>query len=165
MNRFFGKVAKAAMIAAVMCLIASGALAKDPQRPYISRTEGTTSLAMPGDPCEGGYFFAASGNATHLGLAEEAGCVFFVGCDDPPDCTVLLTAGYGATTAANGDQLYTTLTGTYDISGDPQIGHTLVSVDGGTGRFANAVGQLDCLTLAPAPGLEYTNTCVGTIAY
>jgi hypothetical protein len=159
MKQSFGRFAIAALSAGVLCLIAEAALAKNPSRPFKGRSEGMITAS---ELCPGGELFSEEGNATHLGLYTATGCTFVVGAQSP---TVLLIAGGGMVTAANGDQINIAFTGTIDIGGDPWVGEVVVSVAGGTGRFADASGQFDYVQLRQAGGPAYTATATGTIAY
>jgi len=171
MNRFFGKLAKAAMIAAVLCLVAGGALAKDPERPYRGRGEATLVSVGQCDPGIPGIFppelWEGPYIATHSGLSEASTCVVATGFANPFAVTV---AGQGVSTVANGDQAYFTISGTTDFSSDPCIGKFTIMVVAGTGRFEAGSGliQVEAVTPWSAPftcGPEQTTTFSGTITY
>jgi hypothetical protein len=97
------------------------------ERPYSSR--GTAQFVSPtGD-------FAGAGSATHLGLYEEVGnaAISPTGAID----------GWATYTAANGDQLYATITG--QLNGRTGAITATVTYVGGTGRFKDATGSATLL--------------------
>jgi len=163
MNRFFGKLAEAAIIAAVLCLVADGALAKNPERPFKGRGEATqvapcTLDGIPGGLVEGWII------ATHVGLSTTSHCGIVTGGVFP----IFDVVGAGAATAANGDLAYYSYTGTVDVL--TCVVETTLIVDGGTGRFENASGLVDVVTVQPSPapgvcGPEQESTFSGTIKY
>jgi hypothetical protein len=78
----------------------------------------------------------ASGEATHLGH-------FTVAYDVVVDFPTHTTFGSSVFTAANGDNVFTDLTGSGTPTENPDV-HTVVEVHtitGGTGRFAGATGS------------------------
>ena len=162
MDRVVGKLAILGMTIALLCLVGGDALAKDPTRPYRARSAGMVTAAAL--ECDGwGDLVEETGNATHLGRYEATACVFVAGIPDPP--TLVPNAGYGVVTAANGDLLYISFTGTTDVSGAIWVLNFKITIDGGTGRFANAAGQFDYVATRPAAAPPYTASALGTIAY
>ncbi len=90
-----------------------------------------------------------------------------------PDEQGTVTDGEVTITAANGDQIWATYTGTSEIP-DPAhfIGHSICVIIGGTGRFATAIGTLRAtgfvtVTEPPSPDAVYPTLWVleGTISY
>jgi hypothetical protein len=96
-------------------------------RPYFLL--GTAQFVSPTD-------FVGSGYATHLGKYTEVGSASFSPTADP---TVLRIDAWAVFTAANGDQLYETITGRLDLL-TGEITATVTYV-GGTGRFEDASGS------------------------
>jgi hypothetical protein len=80
--------------------------------------------------------FVGSGNATHLGLYSEAGHVEFAPTSTPG---VLAVTGWVVYTAANGNELHATVSGTLDQTTGVIV--ATVTYTGGTGRFVNAGGS------------------------
>jgi hypothetical protein len=117
----------------VVLLVAAGILtlpdrASAEERAYQSRSTALLNLAT-GD-------FVAAGNATHLGKYTEIGSVSISG-DDP---TALHAEGSATLTAANGDELDVSFTGTLNfLTGT--ITATLTFDGAPTGRFQDATGS------------------------
>jgi hypothetical protein len=97
------------------------------ERPHKSR--GTAQFVSPTD-------FVGSGEATHLGRYTEVGSAQFSPTADP---AVLRIDAWSVYTAANGDELYATITGRLDLL-TGAITATVTYV-GGTGRFDDAGGS------------------------
>ena len=76
---------------------------------------------------------AVTGNATHLGL-------FTMVSDFTVNETTATGSGTEAWTAANGDQLFTSVTGTGIVTFPTVSVSENVTITGGTGRFAGASG-------------------------
>ena len=122
------------------------------QVPYKGSDSG--GFTVPGT-CAAGVFridINGTGTATHVGKyayhADE--------CFDPVASAV---TGSFTLTAANGD----TLSGTYS---GPCVGAMCTEtalIEGGTGRFADAEGQLDVIVLVTGPD-TYSETASGTIS-
>ena len=103
-----------------------------------------------------------SGNATHLGMFTNTGRVNFT-----PDATnpnILHPTGGGVFTAANGDKLnFIILNGALDLT--TGIGTGDFGFTGGTGRFANATGQVSGVIEQNVVTGAYELTMVGNIDY
>ena len=95
--------------------------------PY--KLRGTAHFVSPTD-------FVGSGEATHLGRYAEAGSAQFSPTAVPG---VLRVDARVVLTAANGDQLYETITGELDLRTGAITG--TVTYVGGTGRFDDAGGS------------------------
>jgi hypothetical protein len=79
--------------------------------------------------------FVGTGNATHLGLYQEAGSAAFSDTDDP---TIKQVDAQSTYVAANGDELYAVISGHLNgLTGEIPATVTYV---GGKGRFAHATG-------------------------
>ena len=144
------KPARTALLSiALTALTCTGALAQSKPQPFKATLTYTESVGFTGaPPCFAIALLSGGGQATALGrfTARSQDCINPDGVFDPNGPTAYhFSSGTGATglvfTAANGDQLY----GTYAGSLTPQnggphrvAGHFLLN--GGTGRFANAVG-------------------------
>jgi hypothetical protein len=161
MTQYFRKVAFAGMAVGLLCFMAHGALAKDPERPFRSRGEGISTPAP--ELCgPGGDLSQEWGNATHLGKYYGETCGFIVGAVSP---TVLVSQGHGIVIAANGDEVDVVFQGLLDVGSDPWVGDYTISVVGGTGRFEHASGQIQYTQLRPASGNSFTTSAAGTLSY
>jgi hypothetical protein len=111
-----------------------------------------------GDPfADGGAPFIAAGTATHLGHWTGPGHVTFTVVHG-----VLIAHGTETFQAANGDLLYSTFAVVQYPFTMEFIG--IYTFDGGTGRFANARGEVDLVAI-PQPGGQFDFTLDGTIDY
>ena len=122
MTRFVSLRPVGVLLVAVAVLVLPDRASAE-ERPHSSR--GTAQFVSPtGD-------FVGAGTATHLGLYEEVG-----------NATISDTGaidGWATYTAANGDQLYATITGQLN-GATGEITATITYV-GGTGRFVDADGS------------------------
>jgi len=126
MNRFCPlRPVAVVLVAAGLLTVATRASAEE--RPHYLR--GAAQFVSPTD-------FVGSGHATHLGKYTEVGSASFSPTADP---TVLRVDARVVLTAADGDQLYETITGRLDL----QTGAITATVTyvGGTGRFGDATGS------------------------
>jgi hypothetical protein len=141
----------AAAAAAASGLLAATPALADAQVPYKGSDSGHWTLEGTCAPGIVPVDINGTGTATLVGRyayhADE--------CFDPATGTV---TGAFTVTAANGDIIFGTYSGT--CSGDTCT-ETAV-VDGGTGRFAGAQGQLD-VTVLVGPG-TYGETVSGTVS-
>jgi hypothetical protein len=80
--------------------------------------------------------FTGSGQATHLGHYTEIGQVVFAPTSTPG---ILAVTGWTRYTAANGSQLYASISGTVDVTTGAIV--ATATYTGGTGRFSNASGS------------------------
>jgi hypothetical protein len=138
----------AALVAAGILGVATSASAED--RPH--KLRGTAYFVSPTD-------FVGSGEATHLGKYAEAGSARFSPTAVPG---VLRVDARVVLTAADGDQLYETITGELDF----QTGAITATVTyvGGTGRFIDAEGSAT-LTGQMLPDGTIAVTVEGSIDY
>ncbi len=103
--------------------------------------------------------FVGEGIATHLGPFDEVGNVQF---GDTSDATAIPITGWAVHTAANGDQLFETISGTLNLL--TGAGTATMTYVGGTGRFADASGTaVFSLQLLGGGAFEYSGK--GTIDY
>jgi hypothetical protein len=160
MNRLLGRFAVVAMTVGFLCLLGGAAAAKNPVRPFHLRGAGMITSVAPA--CDGGDLIEESGNATHLGRYEAVACSFVIGMESP---TVLVVAGNGVVTAANGDTVNFSFIGTIDVGGAVWPSDVMLTFAGGTGRFADASGQARYLSSRAAFAADYTASATGTIAY
>jgi hypothetical protein len=125
MNRFRSLRPVVVLVAAIGVLTLS-ARASAEERTH--KSQGTAQFVSPSD-------FVGSGEATHLGRYTEVGSARFTPTSEP---TVLRIDAWSIYTAADGDQLYATITGRLD----PLTGAITATVTymGGTGRFDDADG-------------------------
>lgn len=147
-------------------------------RPFTMTATGvhTVEFDIPAGRCAGEPIFQTSvettGTATHLGLMSLSGdhCTYLT----PTGLTY--ANGWMEIESANGDVLYSR----YEpapvqppVPSEPWIAITRTNqtFNGGTGRFTNAAGRMDCeITLVFAyPNdpfrADLSATCTGTIAY
>ena len=128
-------------------------------RPWKGQASGDSWV---GDACGGPgqmiLTIAGTGQGTHVGRFE----VFASGCYDFTTGQAL-EAVPGVITAANGDEIKIVLVG---FESDPATGRMFSrwSLDGGTGRFADATGEYKAYGVN-YPDFTWENTSVGWIAY
>ena len=148
MNRFCSLRPVVVLVAVGVLALSASASAEE--RPH--KSGGTAQFVSPND-------FVGFGEATHLGRYTEVGNAQFSPTDDP---TVLRVDALSVYTAANGDQLYATITGRLDLL-TGAITATVTYV-GGTGRFVAADGSAT-LSGQLLPGGTISVAVVGTIDY
>ena len=155
----------AVVIATVAAALVLGTgVASATERPFAASLAGNASLSPTGDPCVLQNNETATGTSTHLGRFTWESEEFANFCANPACVAVI---GSFVITAANGDLLYgvyTTL-GEFDAAGNLII-HGTYELDGGTGRFATAMGSGDIDAIGfLTPGLPVFGTLAGTIDY
>jgi polyvinyl alcohol dehydrogenase (cytochrome) len=106
---------------------------------------------------EGG--FVAEGIATHLGAFTHFGTLLLTPTDDP---AVFKMSGTTVYQAANGDQLYASLSGTLNVR--TGVGTGTDTWVGGTGRFAHAKGTVS-LSAQLLPDGSFAFTLDGDINF
>jgi hypothetical protein len=125
-------------------------------RPIKGSTSGTSVL----DLSTGAFVQNLTGNESHLGkvTVHNIGAIVLTG---PNSFTV---TGTGVTTAANGDELFGTFSGsaTIDAAGNVS-GTTTITLSGGTGRFTSASG-VETGSFSTPPGSITGNTLTSTIS-
>ena len=126
MNRFFSR-RPFALVLAALGVLALSAPAQAGERPHVSH--GTAQFVNAND-------FVGAGKATHLGHYNEVGSAQFSPTADP---TVFRVDGWSIYTAANGDQLFASLTG--QLNASTGVITATVTYVGGTGRFNDASGS------------------------
>ncbi len=103
-----------------------------------------------------------TGQSSHLGKGSFV-ALSMLNLSTPPPFTI------GGTTtfyAANGDEFYTTFTGTSTPLGDGVMEVEMThEITGGTGRFTNATGNLTGYTVAGLVNPNAHITYEGTISY
>ena len=125
-----------AALIALMSLPAASAASGGTHRPFRAALAGEVTFEFPGvSPSDCTIVTTkthAMGNATHMGLVES----YWSHCPAEVD---YVGDGRMILIAANGDELY----GFYDyfeLAGAPVL--TAIALDGGTGRFADATGEI-----------------------
>ena len=123
-------------------------------RPFHLEESGQAAFTGPGT-----LSATASGTATHLGRFTLHDTATVIGMDGP----VLPIAGTGELVAANGDRLFTSFTGSVDLS--TGAGTVNFEFTGGDGRFANATGATVWHITLNTADLSYTAVADGVINY
>ena len=106
---------------------------------------------------------AASGQATHLGRSSQT-LVATLTPGPGPFCQT--TVGTGVLTAANGDQIFVSASGTACVNPSTGVIHIAgtQTITGGTGRFQNASGTLTVSGTADSTTLQLSYTLDGSIS-
>ena len=103
-----------------------------------------------------------TGQASHLGKGSFVALSALDLTTAPP----FLLGGTATFTAANGDEFYTTFTGTATPNGQGALNISMShTITGGTGRFENAIGSIDGHTVAVPGHTEASIDYEGTINY
>jgi hypothetical protein len=160
MTMFSGKKKTVVALLAAAAAIATGTLASaasaEPGVPFNGSYSGTSSRS--GNTVN----IATTGQATHLGESSEA--ITTTVAFSATSCGMV--AGSGTATAANGDDLFFSTSGTICPEGG---GLFVVSVSrtitGGTGRFADASGTLAVSGTANLVAGTLSYTVEGSISY
>jgi hypothetical protein len=145
-----------------LTLLAGSVGATATERPFSFNGGGVAVpiLNEAGQPI--GIDVTGSGNGTHIGLFTTVGKVFFT--PDPNDPTQIIPSGQATLTAANGDKLtFVVADGSQSLITGVGTGH--FSFIGGTGRFANATGNISYVVEQNFLTGAYTVTAVGSIDY
>jgi hypothetical protein len=122
----------------------------------------TTSVQILSSPPALLHRISGTGNATHLGASEFVATATVYLTPPPP----FLIVGTVIFTAANGDQLFASYTGTsMPVAGAPNNVLLTYTVTGGTGRFENATGSFTGVPVVPVGALTGTITLEGNISY
>ncbi len=174
MKLFFRGIVSAGLVVGFLCVMGEGVFAdgKNPVRPARSRSQEmqvSVGVCDPGVTPFPGFLseeWNGEGNAAHLGLSLNQGCIVVTGVASPSNPLVLKFAGQGSTTAANGDRLsYVIENGLTNVDAGCVATETVRFV-GGTGRFEQASGSMDCQSVRTTfCGPAQTTTCVGTASY
>ena len=139
---------------------ASFALGKNNTHPLPFEGEYTTSAHILTGPPMLQQEITGEGHASHLGKSSFVALSTLNLTTAPP----FSLGGTATFTAANGDEFYTTFTGTATPNNEGGnvvvMQHTITS---GTGRFANATGSFEGMTVAYPGHTEGSITYQGTI--
>jgi len=157
------RLARIACGAFALLVVGSGAASAE-VRPLSASLAGNGSLSGTNDPCVLQNNVTATGTDAQLGRFTWESEEFANYCANPNGVAVI---GSFMITTASGDLLYgvyTTL-GEFDAAGNLII-HGTYELDGGTGRFADAMGSgdLDAIGFL-TPGLPVFGSLAGTIDY
>ncbi|GAB3299845.1 hypothetical protein ACFQT0_29550 [Hymenobacter humi] len=121
----------------------------------------TTSVSLSGPPRQE-QRITGTGQASHVGKATFEAYSTVVLTQTPP----YALSGTSTMTAANGDQLFSTFTGTSMPQADGKLLVTIRHIiSGGTGRFDRASGYYVGVTLADRASPNATLHLEGEIAY
>ncbi len=101
------------------------------------------------------HHLVGTGNATHLGR--------FTLTSDFTVTTTATASGTAVWTAANGDQLFTTVTGVAIVTFPTAAISETHTITGGTGRFADASGSISIERSLNLPTLVSSGSITGTI--
>jgi hypothetical protein len=115
--------------------------------PLTGRSTGVASVDISTNPSP--TTFSSAGQLSHLGAFTATGNESFTPLGLPPAIPYTLT-GTETLVAANGDKLFGTVDGTGVNNAGATSGTNVVTITGGTGRFADASGS-------------YTETYTGAI--
>lgn len=121
-------------LAAVSPTAALGA-AKGTERPL----KGTSTSTLTIDIATGTGSVAGSGQLSHLGRWTFTNDITSLTFTGPNTFSLTLTAVY---VAANGDEIFTTATGTGTLTATGSESTLISTIVGGTGRFTGATGTL-----------------------
>lgn len=103
-----------------------------------------------------------TGEATHLGSSTFVAASYVTVVGNPP----FAVHGTKTFTAANGDQFFTTFTGTsMPIAMGVTRANLVETITGGTGRFANATGSFTTTAIADQVTPKFTATMDGRILF
>jgi hypothetical protein len=150
----------------LLFILASTSFKTEPRHPRPFRgTIYTTVDVLDGEEPILLYHVTGVGTLTHLGKTRFESETTIDLSADPDQVT-----GSPTFTAANGDQLYTTFTGTATpIDENTSIIERHFEITGGTGRFADATGQFTGTSISPLAGSgtpEPSSIIIeGTISY
>jgi len=125
------------------------------ETPFKGTLEGTVDFAIVG-PALAHVVITASGVSTHLGR-------FTVEVPHDVDLSIAAGSGTYTFTAANGDRLIASFTGTADTSTPIFVIEELATITGGTGRFANASGSFSVSRLYDTAAGTTRGTFTGTV--
>lgn len=137
--------------------------AKGTDRPLSGTGTSTTTINL----VTGAGTVVASGHLSHLGAETSSGVDQFalVGPNG------FSWTGTGTTAAANGDKLFTTVSGTGTF-GPPINSTSITTITGGTGRFVDAIGTITGTSQSTSVSIvgsietvTSTFTSTGTISY
>jgi hypothetical protein len=138
---------------------------KATDRPLEGTSIGTNTINV----ATGAATYESSGHLSHFGKVTGRG-VQTITLTGP---NTISFSGSGLIIAADGDQLFATISGTATLSSNgAAIATTLNTITGGTGRFAGATGTLTVTsrsTLVSSVGstesFDFTSTTEGHISY
>jgi hypothetical protein len=125
------------LVLAVAALSPAGALgaAKGTDRPVSGKSTSTTTI----DTATGTGTVAGSGQLSHIGRFTFTNDITSLTITGPDTFSFTLTA---IVVAANGDEIFTTATGTGTFTATGSESTLVSTITGGTGRFADASGTL-----------------------
>jgi hypothetical protein len=126
---------------------------------------GNSTAVLTVSLADGSLTGAASGHLTLLGAFTTIDNTTFTPTGPPGPVIPFEITGTTAFVAANGDELLGTVNGTGDIADSVARGTNVVTITGGTGRFANASGSLTETFTYPFVfvGSSVTGTSTATI--
>ena len=155
------------LVLAVIAMSPAAAMgaAKGTDLPLIGRGTGTNTVNL----ATGAATNMGSGQLSHLGAVAASG-VQTIALTGPN--TISFT-GATTTVAANGDELFTTTSGTGTLtSTGSATATTFKTIAGGTGRFADASGTFTTTSLSTPVStvgsietFSFTQTTTGQISY
>ena len=132
-------------------------------RPLKGRSTGINTVNLQ----TGAATYESSGHLSHLGAVTGTGVqtIIFTGPN------TLRFTGTGTTVAANGDELFATISGTGTVT-STAAATTLNTITGGTGRFAGATGTFTVTSVSkpisavgPIVTFAFTSTTEGYVSY
>ena len=155
------------LVLTVAALSPAGALgaAKGTDRPSSGTSTSTTTI----DTATGTGFVAGSGHLSHIGRFTFTNDITSLTITGPDTFSYTLTA---IIVAANGDEIFTTATGTGTLTATGSESTLVSTITGGTGRFADATGttttrisSVNVSLVGSVLTTEDTEVHTGTISY
>jgi hypothetical protein len=161
MNRHMWKAGLLLAVFTLLCL--AGPMMAQDELPFRGTVSGS-STRSPIDSCHFLVTISAEGQATYLGNFTWQSTHTLNVCTNP----FTVSGGSVTLTAADGDQLFGTYTGTSHVipnTTPPVIAFDVtITITGGTGRFANTTGTIEGTGQADTGTGAATATLAGTIS-
>jgi hypothetical protein len=158
MNRHMSKAGLLLAVFTLLCL--AGPLMAQDELPFRGTVSGSSTRTATTDPCLFLVTISGEGQATYLGNFTWQSTHTLNVCTTP----FTVSGGSLTLTAADGDQLSGTYTGTSQVIPPVIAFHITITITGGTGRFANTTGTIEATGQADTVTGAATATLAGTIS-
>jgi hypothetical protein len=162
MNRHMSKAGLLLAVFTLLCL--AGPMMAQDALPFQGTVSGSSTRSATNDPCLFLVTISGAGQATYLGNFTWQSTHTLNVCTTP----FTVSGGSLTLTAADGDQLFGTYTGTSHVipnTTPPVIAFDVtITITGGTGRFANTTGTIEGTGQADTGTGAATATLAGTIS-